>query len=295
MPPNEPTLTAASAMRRLARCLDDAGIDTPELDARLLVEAASGLSRAAMIRDPDEPLTPAAADRLAGLAARRLAREPVSRILGERSFYGRDFTISPETLDPRPDTETLIEAALGLMRPRGWDKRPIRILDVGTGSGAILVTLLAELPLASGLGTDISAGALRVASANAERHAVAARAEFSLARSLSGIRGRFDLLVSNPPYIPTQQIPALEPEVKDHDPIRALDGGPDGLDVYREIAAGLVRVVPDGIALFEVGAGQAEAVATLMSAAAGGVNAGKWWQWNDLSGHTRCVAVGTHN
>lgn len=297
MPQNNPVIassTVAGGLRQLVRDLAAAGIDTPELDARLLVEAATGASRESLIRDPGLPLSAPAAAQLEQLAARRLAREPVARILGTRAFYGRDFAIGQATLDPRPDTETLIEAVLELLRARGWHQRPIRIIDVGTGSGAILVTLLAELPEASGLGTDISAEALAIAAANADRHGVAERAHWHVGRSLDGIAERFDVLVSNPPYVRTAEIPTLAPEVKDHDPWSALDGGADGLAVYREIAGGLMRIVPEGLAVFEIGCGQSDAVGELLGAAAGPQPAGQPLTWRDLSGHVRCVAVETH-
>ncbi len=227
----------------------------------------------------------------------------MSRIAGEREFYGRAFHISPATLDPRADTETLVEAALDVAKAEGWDRKPIRVLDVGTGSGCLLVTLLAELPLATGLGTDISPEALLVAEGNAARHGVAARARFAARRSLSGIDGTFDLLVSNPPYIRTADIAGLAPEVRDHDPPLALDGGLGGLDIYLEIADKLAGAVPDGWALFEVGAGEAQGVLAEVErrryscgngARAKGARAhGEWRTWTDLGGHVRCIGVRT--
>jgi release factor glutamine methyltransferase len=276
----------------LARAFGAAGIEEPARDARLLLLAALGLSSVDIVRAPDRRLTDADARGIAASASRRLDREPVSRIAGVRGFYGREFRITPATLDPRPCTETVVEAALEVVDEEGWRTRPIRILDIGTGSGALVVSLLAELPLATGTGTDISDEALAVAQANAQRLGVADRATFLNRRSLDGVDGAFDLLVSNPPYIPGSDIAGLEPEVKNFDPRGALDGGPDGLDVYRALAAGLSRCVPDGWALFEVGAGQALSVTALLKEALGS-QAGLR-QWTDLGGHTRCVAVRTH-
>ncbi|MEW5964122.1 MAG: peptide chain release factor N(5)-glutamine methyltransferase [Pseudomonadota bacterium] len=287
--------TVAGAIRSLARRLAAAGIATPRSDARLLVEGLTGVERWADIRDPELALAPGDEALIEAAAVRRLAREPVSRILGRRGFYGRDFAISPATLDPRPDTETLVSASLELVAERGWREQPIRILDVGTGSGAILVTLLAELPHAVGLGTDISVAALEVAADNARRHGVGDRAAWQTCRSLDGVTQQFDLLVANPPYIATDEIAGLEPEVRAFDPLGALDGGSDGLDVYREIAAGLIRVVPDGWVVVEVGAGQAAAVGEILARDVGSAAGGPVRSWCDLSGHERCVALETHS
>lgn len=287
--------TLAGAIREATAQLRAAGIATPSTDARLIVEAVTGSARWADIREPGLMLTAAQAAAIEAALARRLAREPVSRILARRGFYGRDFAITPATLDPRPETETLVGAALELAAERGWQERAIRILDIGTGSGAILVTLLAELPRASGLGTDISEPALAVAAENAVRHGVAERAEWRMCRGLEDVSGRFDLIVSNPPYIASAEIAGLEPEVRAFDPPAALDGGRDGLDVYRDIAAGLGRVMPDGWVVVEVGAGQAGAVGALLTRAAGARAAGLPRTWRDLAGHERCVALETHS
>ena len=211
--------------------------------------------------------------------------------MGEREFYGRRFTLSPATLDPRPDSETLIETAIDIAAREGWRERQIRILDIGTGTGCLLLTLLAELPLATGLGTDISAAALQTAAMNAASLDVAARATFALADMLDGVDGTFDLVVSNPPYIASADIADLSPEVREFDPRAALDGGADGLDFYRRIVADLGRVL-DGWAIFEVGAGQADAVAMLSQQAFVKTRRAEVTRHSDLGGHTRCVAVG---
>jgi release factor glutamine methyltransferase len=268
-----------------------AGVDTPERDARLLTAAALGIGQLDLIASPDRWLSPAEAARFAEHLRRRAQREPVSRILGRRAFYGREFAITPVTLDPRPDTETLVELALEIADEQGWRSRAIRIVDIGTGSGCILLTLLAELPLATGLGTDIDPAALEVAAANAAQLGLSDRVRFTPARSLAGLNETFDLLVSNPPYIPSGEIPGLEPEVRHYDPPGALDGGPDGLDIFREIARDLRCAVPHGWAVFEVGAGQAEKVVEILDPGHHGVTRVR----RDLAAHQRCVAVWTQN
>lgn len=285
-------MTVRDAQAALGRALGEAGIEDPQRDARLLVAAALGATAEDLIRNPARRFDAAEAERLSSFAERRLAREPVSRILGVRGFYGREFRITLGTLDPRPCTETVVEAALEVLEEAGLRESPIRILDVGTGSGALLVTLLAELPLAVGVGTDVSDDALRAAQENAVRLGVASRASFLNRRDLNDIPGPFDVLVSNPPYIPSRDIPGLAPEVRVYDPEGALDGGADGLAIYRALARDLVRVVPRGWALLEVGAGQAADVETLLRDGVG-VALAELRTWQDLGQHTRCVAVRT--
>lgn len=282
-------LTAATAIKETSRRLRSIGIETAARDARLLVAAALGIDAVKLISQPGAELGSAVQSRLDNYVVRRLAREPVSRILGSRGFYGRDFEISSATLDPRPDSETLIEAALELIGESGR-AAPLRIIDIGTGSGCLLVTLLAELPQASGLGTDIDPGALQVAQRNARRHGVGSRADWTLARSLTGIGGAFDLVVANPPYVPTGTIDELEPEVRKYEPRAALDGGADGLQVYREIAADLARVAPDGWAVFEVGKDQAGSVSGLLASVRVGKQLPQIRTFRDLNGVDRCVA-----
>lgn len=284
---------AREAMASLTRALNAAGIEGAARDARLLLLAALEMSATDLIREPERRLSDNEAQKLAEFARRRMAHEPVSRILGVRGFYGRTFHVTPATLDPRPCTETAIEAALDVADSEGWRDQPIRILDIGTGSGALLVTLLAELPLATGVGTDISDAALEAARDNAERLGVAGRATFLNRRTLDGVDGTFHLIVSNPPYIPTGDIAALEPEVRDFDPLGALDGGTDGLDIYRALAAGLKDAVPAGWAIVEVGAGQADAVESIFRDGVGLGALSDVRLWKDLGQHTRCVAVKT--
>ena len=278
------------AVRTAQRALAEAGVEDAGREARLLVVAAAGVNTAQIIAHPEQQLRVDTQAKLQAMLARRCAREPLSRILGEREFYGRRFVLSPATLDPRPDSETLIEAALRIAVREGWRERRIRILDIGTGTGCLLLTLLAELPLATGLGTDISAAALQTAVMNAASLDVAARTTFALADMLDGVDDPFDLIVSNPPYIESADIAALSPEVRKYDPHAALDGGPDGLDFYRRIAAGLERVL-HGWAILEVGAGQADAVALLLQQAFVKTRRAEVTRHSDLGGHTRCVAV----
>ena len=248
-----------------ASVLREAGIETPELDARLLLCHAAALTHESFVARAGEALQPEAAIRLEALVRRRASREPISRITGTREFYGRSFLVDESALDPRPDTETLIEVALALIEKTGRREEPLRLLDLGTGTGCILVTLLAELAKARGLGTDLSPAALRLAEANARRLGVAGRASFLASDWLDAIHGEFDLIVSNPPYIASGEIERLAPEVAHHDPYLALDGGPDGLKAYRRIAAGAARLVaPKGAILVEIGASQAPAVAGLL-------------------------------
>jgi release factor glutamine methyltransferase len=286
-------LGRGDAVRRLARELAEAGVDAPQRDARLLVAAAVGGTSLELLAEPAQRLTAIEAATLAAYARRRARREPVSRILAEREFFGRSFEIGPATLDPRPSSETLIDAALEIGCEEGWGTRPVRVLDVGTGSGCLLLSLIAELPFASGLGTDASAEALLVAEANARRLGLSALASFARHNYLEGIEGPFDLLISNPPYVASGDIATLEPEVSAHDPRLALDGGADGLDAYRVLAAGLERVVPRGWVLLEVGAGQAAAVTAILSASVCAGRTPLLRCWKDLAGHERCVAMKT--
>ena len=280
-------------LRDASRALGRAGVEAPERDARLLAAAAVGCSGADLIARPEQPIDEAARARLGDFVRRRCAREPVSRILGAREFYGRAFALSTATLDPRPDSEVLIEAVLQFVAAKGWRDRSLRVLDVGTGSGCLLVTLLAELPSATGVGTDIAQGALDAAAANARQHGVSERAVFVHARGrgLESVVGPFDIMVSNPPYIASDDIPGLAPEVRDFDPRAALDGGADGLRVYRQIIPEIARVLPYGYVAFEVGAGQADAVEKLLRASIDLGCRGKTVRHPDLGGHTRCVSM----
>lgn len=287
-PEPEAGATAGAACRALAAAFRRAAIPTPELDARLLVCAAAGISHERLVADPDLALSAEARRSLAVLKARRLTREPVSRIVGHREFWGRDFLLSPETLDPRPDSETLIEAVLRHVGEAG--KPDPSILDLGTGTGALLVTLLAEVEGATGVGTDRSLAALRTAALNAARHGVAGRAEFVAATWCEGLAGAFDIIVANPPYIPGGEIARLEPEVALHDPVLALDGGRDGLDAYRSILAGARGLLAGGgLLAFEVGHGQWDIVARMLRVTGYASGSSIPERHEDLAGVARCI------
>ncbi len=284
-------LAVGEAYQYLAQRFRAAGLAAPELDARLLVLGASGLDHAALIARPEALLAPECEAALEAMAAERLARQPVSRILGRREFYGREFHLSADTLDPRPDSETLIEHVLGWAKESGRGKAQLRLLDLGTGSGILLATLLAELPEASGIGSDMSSGALEQAQANADMLGVGGRARWLRSDWCSGIDGAFDVIVSNPPYIATSDLDRLEPEVRIADPLAALDGGRDGLAAYRAIAGNVAGLLATGgIAAFEVGEGQHEAVAAIFCAA--GLRR-HWFHCGgacDLAGRVRVVS-----
>lgn len=248
------------------RAFAAAGIDTAALDARLLLLHALKIDAPDLLRDPDQPITVDEAERSSGALSRRLAGEPVGRILGTREFWGLPFALSPDTLEPRPDTETLVEAALEALADRRGE--PLRILDLGTGSGCLLVALLHEFRQASGIGIDASQGALGTARGNAIANGVGERAAFIAGDWGTALDERFDLIVSNPPYIPAGDIASLTTEVREHDPRLALDGGDDGFNAYRRIIADLPRLLtPGGLAVLEAGIGQAGGIADLMRGA----------------------------
>jgi release factor glutamine methyltransferase len=265
MPTGTPACTVADARRTWAAEFRLAGLDSPELDARLLVGHALGLDHAALAAAAARVIDSAEQSTIAALASRRLGHEPVARILGVKEFWSLDLRIDAATLVPRPETETVVEAALAAIDARGDRARALRIADLGTGSGAILLALLTELPNAYGVGSDISLQALALARANA-RSLGLNRAAFVACTMAAALRGPFDLIVSNPPYIASDGIAGLPAEVRLFDPRLALDGGPDGLDCYRSIAAAVPALLaPDGAVVVELGAGQAEAVAGLFA------------------------------
>jgi release factor glutamine methyltransferase len=257
-----------SARRALAAQLRSAQLDEAELDARILLGAALGLDLTGLIAQAPRLLTEAEASRLAQHARRRIAGEPVARILGVREFWGLPFRLSEATLVPRPDTETIVERALEMFREQQLSHPPV-IADIGTGSGAILLALLHEIPEAFGVGTDLSLTALDTAKANAAALGLDGRAAFVACSYAAALSGPFDLIVSNPPYIPSGEIPKLSIEVREHDPHLALDGGNDGYDAYRAlIPQAAERLVPGGALIVEAGQGQAADIETLMTAAA---------------------------
>lgn len=286
--------TVREALGAAATHLTAAGIVDASVDARYLVAHALGLDRAALLRAPERALDDEERHRLANLLAHRTAREPISRIIGERAFHGLTLALNAETLDPRPDTETVVEVALALAQQIPSRDGPLRILDLGTGTGAIALALLAAIPDAEATATDISSLALEIARQNAERHGLANRIRFVRSHWLEEVRDRYHLMVSNPPYIPTGEITALAPEVARWDPRAALDGGPDGLEAYRAILADTSRVLEaSGFAVFEVGHDQAAAVSAI--ATKNGLEPAplNWPLLRDLGGNTRCVAAAT--
>ena len=260
--------TVAAARRELTAQLRAHGIDSAELDARLLAGAALGLDLTAMVAAATRPLAMAEAACLEHMALRRLAGEPVARILGRKEFWGLPLRLSAATLEPRPDTETVVELALEMLGPLARPRRHWRIADIGTGSGAILLALLSEWPEATGVGTDLSAGALQTARSNAAQLGMADRAAFVVCDLAAALSDPFDLVVSNPPYVRSADIASLAIEVRAHDPHRALDGGADGLEVYRGLIPQAARLLaPDGVLVVEVGQGQSDYVERLMKAA----------------------------
>ena len=257
--------TVEAARRALASRFREQAIDSAELDARLLAGAALGLDLTGLMTATTRTITPHESARLENFTQRRLAGEPVARILGVKEFWGLSLQLSPATLVPRPDTETVVELALEIC----CDERSTqpRIADIGTGSGAILLALLSELPEATGVGTDISPMALCTARDNAAHLGLAPRAAFIVCNYAAALSGPFDLIVSNPPYIRSADIPGLDREVREYDPHGALDGGIDGLDAYRAIIPEAARLLaPGGTLIVEAGSGQSGAIAELMSA-----------------------------
>lgn len=273
--------TRGELIARGAGRLAAAGVPEAARDARLICRWAAGLDGPALAAALAERAPPPEIARFEQGIAARAARAPVSQIVGVREFWGRPFRVTRDVLDPRPETETLVAAALA-------GPVPARILDLGTCSGCLLLTLLAEWPGATGLGVDISAAALAVARENARALGLAGRAAFRLGDWCEGVTGGFGLVVANPPYIAEAELTALAPEVRLHEPAAALSGGPDGLDAYRRIAAGVGPLIaPGGLLLLEIGPSQAGAVRRIFADAGLGVGA----VLPDLDGRDRVVAV----
>jgi release factor glutamine methyltransferase len=259
--------TVAEARRALAAKFRAAGLEAADLDARILIGHALGLDHAALAAAATRRLGADEENAIAALASRRLTGEPVARILGYKEFWSLPLRVDAATLVPRPETETVVEAALAVIDAGGQRSRDLRIADLGTGSGALILALLSELPNGFGVGTDASTKALMVARDNARRLALS-RARFIACNMAAALRGPFDAIVSNPPYIASGDIAALAPDVRDFDPHLALDGGTDGLHFYRAIAAAAPTLLaPGGALVVELGIGQAEPVAHLFAAA----------------------------
>lgn len=281
---NSSVKTLKDVYRHIKTTLQDAGIEDFDLEARYIILHRSGYDFGEIIAKPDIILDSDLLLRIAEDVEKRLSRMPISRIYGEREFWGIKFDLSPDTLDPRPDTETILELSI----ERLDRSLPLRILDLGTGTGCILIALLHEFKNASGVGVDLSAGAVKTASSNSLQANVQNRVSFVQGSWFSPVEGLFDLIVSNPPYISNQVIPTLTPEVRNHDPILALDGGDDGLDAYRSIFSLLKNYLsPSGLALFEIGYDQCEQVSRLAeeySLSVRGVHL-------DLAGQPRVVEI----
>ncbi len=278
--------TVQALIERVCARFAGAGVDSPRRDARLLLAAAMRVDSAAVLAGADGLVGDAAARRFESFVERRAGREPVSRILGTREFWSLPFRLAPATLDPRPDSETLIEAALAEIADRA---APLRLLDLGTGTGCLLLALLSELPNATGVGVDRDPAALAIAAANAEALGLAGRAAFQTGDWTAGIAARFNLVVANPPYIPDHEIAALAPEVACFEPRGALAGGVDGLDAYRALAPDLARLLTsDGRLVLEFGAGQQPAVSAMLQVA-GLATLGVR---RDLNGIVRCLVAG---
>ena len=279
-----PDRRLADVQRAVAARLAAAGVDTANLDARVLLQRLLDLDPGTMIANPDRPVSDAEHDRLATAVARRVAREPLAYIVGDREFWSLDFAVAPGVLIPRPDSETVVEAALAALAP----STPARVLDLGTGTGCLLLAVLSERPVATGVGVDVDERAARLARANADRLGLARRAHFIVADWATAVAGPFDLVLCNPPYVPAADIAGLMPEVARHEPRLALDGGARGLDAYAVLLPQLRRILaPAGAAVLEIGAAQATDVAAL--AQRQGLLAAP--PRRDLAGHDRCLVV----
>jgi release factor glutamine methyltransferase len=270
---------------RAASLLAKAGIEEPRFEARLLLAEAAGWPAEAIVSRQNQLLSQEAARRAEALLERRRLRQPASQILGRREFWGMEFEVRPEALDPRPDSETVVTAALAQITNR---TAPFRILDLGTGTGCLLLALLSELPNARGVGLDVSEAAARLARANAERFDLSSRAQFVVGDWGEGLAGEFDVIVSNPPYVPTAAIDGLQPEVASWEPRLALDGGRDGLESYRKLGARIAGLLhPKGFAAIEIGWDQASEVGAIC--ARYGLSVLHCTQ--DLGGRDRCLLV----
>jgi release factor glutamine methyltransferase len=257
------TQTLVSLWTDVRRRLEAAGIDTPVFDARLLLEAGAGVTRLDIVTDPRRPMTAEQVSAVEALTRRREQREPAGHILGRRHFWTLDLAVSPDVLIPRPETELLVEFALKTLAPQ----QEARVLDLGVGSGAILLATLTDRPNATGVGVDRSEEALAVAQANANALNLSSRLDLRKGDWAEDLNETFDLVLSNPPYIASNDIDGLAPEVALYEPRMALDGGADGYDAYRAIIAELPRLLkPGGVFAFEVGQGQADTVAGMAEA-----------------------------
>jgi release factor glutamine methyltransferase len=255
-----------AALKHLRHAFSKASLETPELDARLLLEWVTGADRLTVLTSPEREIGASEAARLLEALKRRLSGEPVHRIMGTRGFYGLEFELSPDTLEPRPDTECLID--LVLKHLEGREGQPLSLLDLGTGTGIIAISLLANLPNARAVATDISSGALEMCGRNADANGVLPRITCLRSDWFDAVAGAFDVIVSNPPYISTQELDGLSREVVMFDPKRALDGGADGLDAYRALALdAMAHLAGGGLAALEIGHVQRDSVCRIFDAA----------------------------
>jgi release factor glutamine methyltransferase len=275
------------ALKHVRDAFAKAGIETPGLDARLLLEWATGADRLAVLTTPQREIDASQAGRLLDAMTRRLAHEPVHRIIGRRGFYGLEFELSPETLEPRPDTECLV--GLVLKHLAGREEERLSLLDLGTGTGIIAISLLANLPNARAAAADISSGALETCGRNAAANGVSARLSGIQSDWFNAIEGMFDVIVSNPPYIPAAELSGLSPEVREFDPPLALDGGADGLDAYRTLAAGAAaHLAAKGLIAVEIGHTQRACVTQIFEDAGySRIDAAR-----DLGGRDRALVFG---
>ena len=257
-------MTPRDLVAQIAARLAAVGIEGARSEAWLLLAAATGRERAALMAGERVSLSGAEGARLDALVRHRLAREPIAYLFGEKEFWSLRFEVAPAVLIPRPETETVVEAVLAQLPDR---QRPLRLLDLGVGSGCLLLALLSELPHATGLGVDDSSAALAIARRNAERLGLAARADFRHGRWGEGVAGPFDVIVSNPPYLAERDWAGLQPEIRDFEPKAALVAGPDGLAAYRALAPDCARLLAQGgLCALEIGFGQGDAVAALLAA-----------------------------
>ena len=277
--------TVGSFLAEAVVTLEEAEFDEPRRRVRALIASALNLSLSELLIDPERPLDQLEAARLLGLVNRMARGEPLSRVLGRREFWGLDFTLSDETLDPRPESETIVETVLARIINRDY---PLRLLDLGTGTGCLLLALLSELPSAIGYGVDISQDAVATARRNAEALGLAPRAQFCVGNWGGPLAPRFDVIVANPPYIATAMVAKLPREVKDYDPAQALDGGEDGLAQYRMLAAYLPALLaPFAIFVGEMGEGQADTVVSILRRCGLILEAIE----RDFAGRERCIVM----
>ncbi len=259
--------TASVLIAEARRCFAEANLADPATDARVLVAGILGLSLSDVVMRGDIAVSHEEAERVRAAVVRRCKHEPVHRILGHRAFYGLDLRLSPATLEPRPDTEILVDCVLPHLKRMIAEKGSARLLDLGVGTGAIALALLKECPQARAVGSDISEEALSTAESNAYINGIGERFETVQSAWFASIEGRFDIIVSNPPYIPTGVVAELDPEVRDYDPLAALDGGQDGLDAYRALSTGAGNFLePGGLVAVEIGYDQKNSVTALFEA-----------------------------